>query len=368
MPEEEKTIEQRASFEIIRYANCWEDSELLLKSLNLNNEKSCLSIASAGDNSLSLLVGNPKLVIAVDLSQAQLACVEIRKIAFAELDYQELKEFLGFEPTDSRLDTYYKKIQKNLSPEAKAFWNSHKNFIAEGVIYHGKFERYFSFFRKYALPLVHSTKKVKQLLERKSLAEQKAFYDEKWNTWSWRLMFRFFFSRLFMGRVGRDAEFFRYVEGSVADNILKRTRYALTEIATHSNPYLNFILMGSYQKAIPFYMKEKNVEIIRNNLSVLQLFRGSASQAIDHFDVKFDAYNLSDIFEYIDEGLFKKVSEDLLRKANPKARLAYWNMLVPRSIAKILPDKVKHLKGFSDELFLKDRAFFYRSFAVDEVL
>ena len=115
-------------------------------------------------------------------------------------------------------------------------------------------------------------------------------------------------------------------------------------------------------------MKEKNVGRIRNNLSSLQLFRGTADQAMDHFNTKFDAYNLSDIFEYMDEELFKKVSENLLRKASPKARLAYWNMLVPRSIAKIFPDRVKHLEDLSNKLFLKDKAFFYQSFEVDEVL
>ncbi len=31
-----------------------------------------------------------------------------------------------------------------------------------------------------------------------------------------------------MGRLGRDPEFFRYVEGSVAERILERVEYALT--------------------------------------------------------------------------------------------------------------------------------------------
>ena len=34
--------------------------------------------------------------------------------------------------------------------------------------------------------------------------ERRAFYDEQWDTWRWRLLFRVFFSRFVMGRLGRD--------------------------------------------------------------------------------------------------------------------------------------------------------------------
>jgi len=362
-----KAIQERADFNIIRYANCWEDSEILVNSLNLSAEKSCLSIASAGDNSLSLLVSNPKLVVAVDLSEVQLACVEIRKIAIAELDYKTLLCFLGLEPSDERLNTYQKKIRKRLSSDAKSFWDQHNQFISDGIIYHGKFEHYFSLFRRYALPFVHSRKLIKQLLAEKSLIEQKTFYDKKWNTWRWRLMFKFFFSRYFMGKAGRDAEFFKYVEENVAKNIFSRAQYALTELPTSSNSYLNFIMTGSYNNALPFYLKEENVNIIRENIDSLELFKGTVDQAIDHYGIKFDAFNLSDIFEYMDEKMFKKVSANILSHTKAGARLAYWNMLVPRSVAQIFPEKTRHLK-LSHELFLQDRAFFYKSFEVDEVL
>ena len=44
-----------------------------------------------------------------------------------------------------------------------------------------------------------------------------------------------------------------------------------------------------------------------------------------------DRYNLSDIFEYMSEANFHCLLEKLVRHARPGGRLAYWNMLVPRS-------------------------------------
>ena len=45
----------RSDFSFIRYAQCWEDADILLEALDIGEGDVCLSIASAGDNSLSLL-------------------------------------------------------------------------------------------------------------------------------------------------------------------------------------------------------------------------------------------------------------------------------------------------------------------------
>ena len=63
-----------------------------------------------------------------------------------------------------------------------------------------------------------------------------------------------------MERLGRDPSFFRYVEGSVAQRILSRTRYALTQLNPHDNPYLQWILTGSHPYALPYALREENFE------------------------------------------------------------------------------------------------------------
>ena len=61
-------------FTIIRYAQCWEDADVVLEALQVQPGDVCLSIASAGDNTLSLLAKNPSQLVAIDLSASQLAC------------------------------------------------------------------------------------------------------------------------------------------------------------------------------------------------------------------------------------------------------------------------------------------------------
>jgi S-adenosylmethionine-diacylglycerol 3-amino-3-carboxypropyl transferase len=307
-------------------------------------------------------------VVAVDLSSAQLACVELRLAAFRELTYDELLAFLGVKGSDCRAQTYAK-LMPRLTSGAKAYWHAHPEQITRGIVHVGKFESYFTKFRTCVLPLVHGRAKVAELLKSKSREEQQAFYDRRWNPWRWRLLFRIFFSRFVMGRLGRDPEFFRYVEGSVSDRILQRVQYALTKLPTDANPYLRFILTGNFGTSLPRYLRPECFESIRANADKLTLVQGTIEDAAQqHARDGFDGFNLSDIFEYLDEATCSGIFEKLLAAARPGARLAYWNMLVPRQRPESLAERIRPLAPLAEELFARDLAFFYSRFVVEEVV
>jgi len=359
-------IEERASFDAIRYANCWEDAEVLVEALAPAEGQRVLSIASAGDNAFSLLSCAPEVVVAADLSGAQIAAVELRVAAFRSLEYEEMLGFLGFRPASSRA-AVYRALRLELSSAARAFWDARGEGIEQGVIHIGKFEHYFSIFRRFILPLVHRRRTVRVLLEERTLEEQERFYDEQWDTLPWRWMFRIFFSRTLMGRLGRDPEFFRYVEGTVAERILSRTRYALTALPVHSNPYVRYILTGSFQGALPHYARRQVYGAIRSNLGALRLIHGSVNEAARHSDLRFDAFNLSDIFEYMAPEEARACGADLAEHARTGARFAYWNMLAPRRLSALLPGTFHRDDELADRLFKRDRAFFYSAFHLDRL-
>lgn len=358
----------RADFSAIRYAQCWEDADVLVAALDPQPGHVCLSIASAGDNALALLSRGPARVIAVDLNPAQLACLELRVAAYRELEHGELLELIGSRPSTRRAELY-RRCRSQLSSEARQFWDGHAVEIAQGIGSAGKFERYFATFRTRVLPLVHSRRRVAQLLTGGALAQREAFYEHTWNTWRWRLLFRIFFSRFVMGRLGRDPAFFRYVEGSVADRILARTRYALTALDPAANPYLQWVLTGTHTTALPFALRAENFDAIRRNLDRLEWSRGSIEEYLDaHRDVRVDRFNLSDIFEYMSPENYQRLLERLIAASNPGARLAYWNMLAPRSRSEALAGRLRPKAELARELFARDKAWFYSRFVVEEVV
>src|SRR5208282_5097919 len=146
---------ERADFSGIRYAQCWEDADVLLAALEPGPGKRCLSIASAGDNTLALLSRDPESVLALDLSAAQLACLELRVAAYRTLQRGELLELIVCVDSDAR-PRLYEACRKYLSSGVRAFWDERPSLIVAGIGSVGKFEHYFRTFRERVLPLVHS--------------------------------------------------------------------------------------------------------------------------------------------------------------------------------------------------------------------
>lgn len=361
-------VASKADFTGIRYAQCWEDADILLAGLDVQPGDVCLSIASAGDNALALLTRNPSRVIALDLSPAQLACVELRVAAYRELRHVALLELIGSRPSRRRRELY-RRCRTLLSTTVRDFWDAHEKEVDAGIGSAGKFERYFARFRRWILPLVHSRPTIDALLRGGPRARRIGFYNRVWDSWRWRLLFRIFFSRFVMGRLGRDPSFFAYVEGSVADRILARARHAGTELDTADNPYLQWIMTGRHTTALPLALRPEHFETIRANLDRLEWH----CQSIEDFlgagqGRSIDRCNLSDIFEYMSEENTARLLERLATHSRRGGRLAYWNMLAPRSRPAALAHLLQPQEALAQTLHAEDKAFFYSRFVVEEVL
>jgi S-adenosylmethionine-diacylglycerol 3-amino-3-carboxypropyl transferase len=357
-------VRDRAAFDFIRYGSVWEDADILCEALApVATGARLLSVASAGDNALALLTLDPAEVVAVDLNPAQLHCLELRIAAFRALEGEgELHAFLGVTPAADRVATY-RRLRDDLSADARAFWDGREAVVEAGIIHAGKFERYFALFRNRVLGLVHPRNRVRGLLAPRTRAERERFYRQEWDTWRWRMVFRLFFSRAAMGRMGRDPAFFAHVEGSVAARILERSRHALTALPTETNPYLTYILTGNYTEGcLPRYLRPEHRATIRARLDRLRLRRGEAQSA----DGPFAGFNLSDIFEYMSPEEHERAYRRILCRAAPGARLAYWNLLARRVPPRALALAARPLP-LAAELHARDNAWFYRSFHVEEV-
>jgi S-adenosylmethionine-diacylglycerol 3-amino-3-carboxypropyl transferase len=366
-PNNTDRVTERVDFSGVRYAQCWEDADILLPAMNISKGDHCLSICSGGDNTLALLAKKPAKVVALDVSAAQLHCLELRVAAYRVLDHGQLLELMGSRESQRR-STLYRKCRYHLSRPARDFWNARPALIERGIGRVGRFEQYFSLFRRRVLPLIHGRRTVNELLQQRSPVERERFYAERWDNIRWRMLFRIFFSRFVMGHVGRDPEFFRYVDGGVSNYLLQRTRHALTELDPSANPYLQWILTGQHQSRLPFALREENFEIIRNNLDRLSWHQLSVEDYLAQYPrERFDAFNLSDVFEYLPVEQYHRLLQQLLAASRPGARLVYWNMMVPRTRPRSLASRLRPLTQLASRLHQRDKTFFYSRFVIEEV-
>ncbi len=347
----------------MRYSNCWEDSNLLIELFKEEKIEHVFSIGSAGDNSLMLLTLNPKKVVVVDFSLDQIYLIKLKLVAIQNMEYNEILEFLGYKNNKNRLQMF-NIIRGKLDVDTARYWEKNKKKIRNGVINCGRFEGYFNFFKKWLLPIIISKKNIDILLSKKTIDEQKNFYDKKINRFVWRFIFKNFFNKNTMSSLGRDKNFFKYVESSIEQGILQRTEYALKELPTDTNPYLEYIVQGKFNKNLPDYIKEENFKIIKENINKIEVFHNKAEEILIKYKDYFDCFNLSDIFEYMDTEYFEKIIDNIIDSSKNNAVLAYWNMQVDRisQNKSLFYDNERSLN-----LFKKDRAFFYKRFVVQRV-
>lgn len=356
----------------ISYAQCWEDEVVLQDALQVGPGDHVLSIASGGDNSLALLLAGADRVTAIDLSEPQLAVTEL-KVAAARLPYMEFLQLLGL-LQDGRRVYLYHRIRDQLSEPARAFWNTHEGVLRQGLLGAGRFERYLATFRTRVLPLVHRPETVDALFQVRDLPSQRAFFETRWNNRRWRALFRVFFSRVVMERTGRSkAHFAQVQETQVSTAFLNRARHALTELPLWTNPYAGWMLRGLYSDLTPeggakAYLTRPGHALLQARADRLELVHADLESHLAQTDPgTYSAFNLSNLFEYLPQDAHERLLTQIADRARSGARVAYWNLLVPRSRPARLADRIDVDPARDAALLARDRAFVYGGFHVETV-
>ncbi len=352
----------------ISYAQCWEDPGVLVPALQPGPGSHVLSIASAGDNSLALALAGAERVTALDLSEPQLHLLAL-KLAGGHLAYEEFLQLLGLLPGGRRVFLYHR-AREFLAEEPRRYWDAHEDVIREGLLHSGKFERYLGTFRTKVLPLIHPRDRCETLAGFEDLAPQREFYERVWDNKRWRALFKVFFSKAVMQRLGRDPAQFAQVEGSVADRLLERARWVLTELPIASNPFLQWILTGSFpdlERSHPYLSRQAHGQL-EDLGERLTLVHATLEEHLASVPAgTYSGFNYSNLFEYVPAEAHAEMLRLTAQAGRPGARVGYWNLFVPRSRPASLADRLGTLEEEAAALYATDRAFFYSAFRLEVV-
>lgn len=346
-------------FSFIRYSNCWEDSKILLKALKISEGEVGLSVASGGDNTLALLIANPRRIYAFDINKTQLYLMKLKMAAIAMLGYDEVLGFFGLKESRHRLRTF-ESLKESLDAETYRYFDQRRELIEAGIIHSGKFERYFQIFRKYVCPLFCRKERLNEFCNLSSQSEQWTFYHKYINNLRFRLIFRLFFGVKILGGLGRDKSFFKHVKEkkSTGGDIKKRFEFGISHSVNLTNPYLSYILRGNFgRSSLPLYLRKNYFYTIKERLNRISFVHSSLLEIPD--EECFDFFNLSDIFEYVSEEDFQKNIKKLETISGKGARFALWNMQNRR----YLPvTSFIQKRNESRALFCQNQSYFYRDF------
>jgi S-adenosylmethionine-diacylglycerol 3-amino-3-carboxypropyl transferase len=342
-----------ARLDVIRYSQVWEDHRLLDRGLAIGSGDDVLSVAGAGDNVLALLLAEPRSIVAIDVSPAQLALLELKLAALRRLTHGEFACLTGARGGARRGDLY-ERVRAGLQPGTRRFWDRRGATIEHGLLRAGMLEGYLERFR-----LRHIPRAAERLLGLDDRERQAALYDRLLGTPEFEAAFRAAFTPEAMAGRARDATQFRYVDVEDAPGFfLQRLRHVCTELPTRANHYLEWLLTGRYRSAVPPWLRPENFERLRDLAGRVTLVEAELSEYLKTQPAgAFSAVNLSDVFEYLPEDGAQELSELVGTRLRPGGRIAYWNLLVPRS-AGGLPAR----RDFARALWKQDRVFFYSDF------
>jgi S-adenosylmethionine-diacylglycerol 3-amino-3-carboxypropyl transferase len=352
----------------IRYSQCWEDANVVLEALRINNQDVVLSIGSGGCNSFSIISKNPEKIFIIDNNSAQIELVKLKISAIKHLNYEQVLEFFGITKSQKRIE-YLDSVSEKLDEKSQYFWSNKLKIIKKGIIHSGKFEKYLSFFRKYLLILIQPNSYKDFLLNCNDKIVQKNFYDKQWNNFRWKFFFKIFFSKKIMHKHGRSKEMFQYQQNNNSGQVfLSRIEQGIKEGNIYENEYLEYILKGNFICYLPHYLKKTefekikeftNFEIIENNM--FDFLKKMPDNSISKF-------NLSDIFEALSEEFSNNLFNEIYRTAKNNSLIIFWNNLVYRNIPKNLKQYFILDQSLIEKMNQKDKIFFYEKFYIYQII
>lgn len=348
----------------ISYSLCWEDADLVLGALDTKPHDRVVSITSGGCNTLALASIAKEKVYAVDSNPAQNYLAILKHVASKHLNYWQYLDFLGVSPCPHRVQTLL-----NLSPylpsECAEFFGRHTDWVARGIIHCGVFEGYMKIFRRVVLPLVQSRKTVESILSVTDKDEQLRIYTEHWDNPNYRLFGRIFFSQFVMQALGRHRNMFRYTNASNKGRIyLERAGGTLAKGVVFQNPYLEYILCGTFNRSLPLFLNQTNFDSYRQNSNIEFVSSGIGQFLSGLPDASIHKFNLSDVFEGMSEADCKGVMGQVHRTATNGARIIFWNNLVKRDVQEELRPYFRLEDALINKYKPMEKVFFYDSFYI----
>jgi len=348
-------------FNSLNYSSSNEDGYSELKALDITQGDNVACITGSGDRALHMLLGDPAHVYAFDMNSAQNYLLELKLAAIKKLQYPDYAGFLGlYSFAAERRIEIYRELKNDLSEDASKFFDKHKRDIKKGVIYSGRWEKYFGFAAKQIS--FCRKQRVNRLFEFDDVEEQRRFLRDEWDTPAWRTYLKYSFNTVFFRLFFGDPGFYANVPNNLSPGVYIHNRL---QNYMENNPaiesfMLALVFKGRFfsEKHYPPYLHQKHFDTLKNKVDRISIHTLSLDKLLlSDIGEKCNKFSLSDVSSFLDKESYRNVFAKFAE--SPGSRFCMRDFLTDRQAPENCPSNISFKTELQDSLINEDRSIGY---------
>ena len=258
------------------YNTCWEDPRLDRQALQLGPDDNILVITSAGCNALDYALTEPRHVYAVDMNPRQNALLELKMAGIRELDFDTYFSMFGRGRVENAKAFYVDRLRVHLSEWSRRYWDRWIHFFDAArrrpFYFRGTSGGFAWMINVYIDRIVKLRPSINELLEARTIDEQREIYDNKLRERFWTRSIRFAMGRdttlsmLGVPRAQRK-EVERHYEGGIFGFVRDCVEAVMINLPLADNYFWRVYLTGEYTlNCCPEYLRPEQFSRLKDGL------------------------------------------------------------------------------------------------------
>lgn len=373
------------------YNTCWEDPRLDRVALELSPDDNVLVITSAGCNALDYALTGPQHVYAVDMNPRQNALLDLKIAGIKHLDYETFFDMFGKGRLHRAKRTYREQLRQHLPRRSRKYWDKKIKFFKSRrrpFYYRGTSGTFARLINLYIDRVVKLRPWVNELLNAKSVDEQREIYDTHIRTRLWTRSLRFAMSRdMTMALLGVPRSQRDHIENSFETKIIGFIDSCLetvfAELPLVDNYFWRVYLTSRYtRECCPEYLKEDNFHRLKEGLvDRVSTHTNSVQGFLESHDGNVSKFVLLDHMDWLCDKHFPILEAEwqaIVRCAAPHARIIWRSgglhtefvdrvQVMIDGQSRALGELLTYHRELAEELHERDRVHTYGSFHIADL-
>ena len=363
------------------YPQIWEDPVVDMDALSIRRTDHIVAIASGGCNVMSYLCAQPAHVTAVDLNNAHVALVRLKRAAAANLpDYRLFRNFFANAARPENVDVYDTYIAPALDEETRTYWEA-RSFLGRRRI--SRFSR--GFYRygllggfvgiAHALARAHGVNPA-EILKARTAEEQTDFFRSKLAPLVDRPILRWMANHpAALYGLGIPPKQYHALASDKRGDIASVLKERLERLACGFDLRDNYFAWQAFGRSygdsktapLPPYLEQENFARVRANAERLEVRHASMIEYLRCARPEsFDCFVLLDAQDWMSPGELNALWLQITRTSKPGARVIFRTaaneLLLPGKVDARVLGRWRRDEARSEALHRRDRSAIYGAF------